>query len=80
MTRLLHCVLADRSHKLPMPDRDYHLFPQTEDGLLIDVEKPFYMRAFNDGSILKHPTPTAPSNPDTPDQPAVDHNTEGAKI
>lgn len=80
MTRLMHCVLANRSHKLPMPDRDYQLFPQTEDGLLVDVEKPFYLRALNDGSILKHPTPTASGPPETLEQNVVDHNAEGAKI
>lgn len=80
MTKLLHCVLADRSHKLPMPDRDYQLFPQTETGLLVDVEKPFYLRAFNDGSILQRPTQKTFERPDSPENSVVDHETEGTKI
>jgi len=59
MAKLVRCVLANLEHTLPMPDRGYHLFPQSEHGRVVDVEKPFYRAALNDGSILRHPDPKA---------------------
>ena len=44
--------LADLSHMLPMPDRGGQLFPQTEEGLPIDPEHPFYRVLIVDHDII----------------------------
>lgn len=57
MANLVRCVLGNLEHSLPMPDRDYQLFPQSKDGRIVDIERPFYRTALADGSIKRHPDP-----------------------
>ena len=41
-SRFVEAVLADPTHKLPLPDRGYRLF--MDEGELIDLHQPFYAR------------------------------------
>lgn len=44
--------LADLSHTVPMPDRGFRLFAQSEEGETIDVEHPFYRTMIADGDLV----------------------------
>lgn len=52
MPRQVFAVLANKKHKLPMPDSGYALFPP--EGRVVDAEDPFWIACFADKSIKEH--------------------------
>jgi len=51
MARRIFARLADPASKLPMPDRDFRLFPA--EGTTVDADDPFWMACLADGSIVE---------------------------
>ena len=73
-SRYFAAVLADPSHKLPLPDRGGRHF--LEDGEVIDSAEPFYAHLLADGSLKPKPAEPVkladdlgkPSKPEAPAQ------------
>lgn len=57
MTKRKIYAPARRGLKIPMPDRDGRLMP--ESGVPIDMGKSFYRRLFDDGDIVEVKSATA---------------------
>ncbi|CUA90216.1 Protein of unknown function (DUF2635) [Chelatococcus sambhunathii] len=51
MARRIFARLADPASKLPMPDRDFRLFPSA--GMTVDADDPFWMACLADGSVVE---------------------------
>jgi hypothetical protein len=63
-SRYFAAVLADPSHKLPLPDRGGRHF--LEEGEVIDSAEPFYAHLLADGSLKPKPADPVPSEPVKP--------------
>lgn len=52
MSKLKAYRLANPSHQVPMPDRGFRLFSQSEEGEVVDTEARFYATMIKDGDLV----------------------------
>ena len=70
-SRFFAAVLADPSHKLPLPDRGGRHFSVEPDGEIVDSADPFYGHLLADGSLIRKPADVAETAPAATDAPKV---------
>lgn len=74
-SRHVEAVLADPTHKLPLPDRNGRLF--LAEGEVVDRQDAFYAQLFADGSLVVKPAaPAAKVEAKADESVAVDAKTD----
>ena len=69
-SRHVEAVLADPTHKLPLPDRNGRLF--LAEGEVVDRENAFYAQLFADGSLVVKPAAGDAKVEPKADEPVVE--------